>query len=209
MTVLLFMHGWGFDASIWSGVVRHLDGFECRMADRGYFGAPVSVDGDGPCVVVGHSLGAMHWLAGLPEGCRGMVAVNGFDRFVEDDDFPGVTRRPLDRMIARLPQDTAQVVADFRTRCGAEAVAGTPELAPLLSDLELLRDGDFRDAAHGLPALSLQGANDPLLPEAMRQAVFAKASVTRLVCVGAGHLLPLEAPEWTARAIADFVRDAA
>jgi len=203
------MHGWGFDASIWSGVVRHLDGFDCRMAERGYFGVPVSVESDGPCVVVGHSLGAMQWLADLPEGCCGMVAMNGFDRFVEGDDFPGVPRRPLDRMIARLPQDPAQVVADFRARCGARAVAGTPELAPLLADLELLRDGDFRDAAGGLPVLSLQGANDPLLPEAMRGAVFAKASVTRMTCENAGHLLPLEAPEWTAKAIAEFVRAAA
>ena len=209
MTALLFMHGWGFDASIWSGVVRHLDGFDCRMAERGYFGVPVSVESDGPCVVVGHSLGAMQWLADLPEGCCGMVAMNGFDRFVEGDDFPGVPRRPLDRMIARLPQDPAQVVADFRARCGAGAVAGTPELAPLLADLELLRDGDFRDAAGGLPVLSLQGANDPLLPEAMRGAVFAKASVTRMTCENAGHLLPLEAPEWTAKAIAEFVRAAA
>ncbi|MCT2559317.1 alpha/beta hydrolase [Tsuneonella sp. YG55] len=206
MTVLLFMHGWGFDASIWSGVVRHLGRFDCRMADRGYFGAPITVESDGPCVVVGHSLGAMHWLADLPEGCRGMVAVNGFDRFVEGDDFPGVPRRPLDRMIARLPQAPAQVVTDFRTRCGAEAVAGTPELAPLLADLELLRDGDFRDAAGGLPVLSLQGANDPLLPDTMRGAIFAKASVTRMTCENAGHLLPLEAPEWTANAIADFAR---
>ena len=206
MTVLLFMHGWGFDASIWSGVVQLLDGFDCRMADRGYFGAPVTVESDGPCVVVGHSLGAMHWPAVLPEGCRGMVAVNGFDRFVEGGDFPGVPRRPLDRMIARLPQAPAQVVTDFRTRCGAEAVAGTPELAPLLADLELLRDGDFRGAAEGLPVLSLQGANDPLLPEAMGGAVFAKAGVTRMTCENAGHLLPLEAPEWTAKAIAEFAR---
>ncbi|MBS7669989.1 alpha/beta fold hydrolase [Croceicoccus gelatinilyticus] len=203
------MHGWGFDASIWSGVVRHLYGFDCRLADRGYFGTPVMVESDGPCVVVGHSLGAMHWLAGLPEGCRGMVAVNGFDRFFEGDDFPGVPRRPLDRMIARLPQAPAQVLSDFRTRCGADAAAGVPEPASLLADLELLRDGDFRDAAGGLPVLSLQGANDPLLPEAMREAVFAKASVTRMTCENAGHLLPLEAPEWTAKAIADFARAAA
>lgn len=209
MTVLLFMHGWGFDASIWSGIVRHLDGFDCRLADRGYFGTPVSVESDGPCVVVGHSLGAMHWLADLPEGCRGLVAVNGFDRFVEGGGFPGVPRRSLDRMIARLPQAPAQVLSDFRARCGADAVAGTPEVAPLIADLELLRDGDFRDTAGGLPVLSLQGANDPLLPEAMRGGAFAKASVTRMTSENAGHLLPLEAPEWTAKAIAGFARAAA
>ena len=57
--------------------------------------------------------------------------------------------------------------------------------------------------------LSLQGANDPLLPEAMRCAAFAKAGVTRMTCENAGHLLPLEAPEWSANAIADFARAAA
>ncbi len=209
MTVLLFMHGWGFDASIWSGVVRHLDGFECRLADRGYFGSPVAVESDGPCLVVGHSMGAMHWLADLPDRCRGMVAVNGFDRFVEGDGFSGAARRPLDRMIARLPQSPAQVLADFRRRCGADPAAGAPELAPLLTDLELLRDGDLRDATDCLSVLSLQGANDPLLPEAMRGAVFARARVTRMTCENAGHLLPLEAPEWTAKAIAEFARVAA
>jgi pimeloyl-[acyl-carrier protein] methyl ester esterase len=36
--------------------------------------------------------------------------------------------------------------------------------------------------------------------------VFAKAGVTRMTCENAGHLLPLEAPEWTAKAIAEFAR---
>ncbi|WP_144096474.1 alpha/beta fold hydrolase [Croceicoccus sediminis] len=207
MTTLLFLHGWGFDAAIWSGVVRHLDGFDCRLADRGYFGAPVAVGSDGPCLVVGHSLGVMHWLADLPSGAAGLVAVNGFDRFVEGDGFPGVPRRPLDRMIARMPQNPVQVLSDFRARCGDDTQAGTPVLAPLLSDLELLRDGDFRAGVADLAVLSLQGAVDPLLPLSMRDRVFAKAErVTRLTCDGAGHLLPLEAPEWTARAIADFAR---
>lgn len=207
MTTLLFLHGWGFDAAIWSDVVRHLDGFDCHLADRGYFGAPVAVESDGPCLVVGHSLGAMHCLANVPSGAAGIVAVNGFDRFVEGDGFPGVARRPLDRMIARLPQNPGQVLSDFRARCGDDTQAGAPGVTTLLADLELLRDGDFRAGAAGLPVLSLQGAGDPLLPAAMRDAVFAKAErVTRLTCDGAGHLLPLEAPEWTARAIADFAR---
>lgn len=209
MTTLLFMHGWGFDAAIWSGVVRHLDGFDCRLADRGYFGAPVAVKSDGPCLVVGHSLGAMHWLSDVTSTCLGLVAVNGFDRFSAGDGFPGVPRRPLDRMIARLPQDPAQVLSDFRVRCGAEPATATPELLPLLADLQLLRDGDFRGRAAALPVLSLQGASDPLLPEAMREAVFADApGLSRLTCEAAGHLLPIEAPEWTAKSIAEFARAA-
>ncbi|AKQ43322.2 biotin synthesis protein BioH [Aurantiacibacter atlanticus] len=204
---LLFMHGWGFDGSIWSDVMRHLHGFDCHIGDRGYFGAPGELRAEGSCIVVGHSLGVMHWLADLPADCIGLVAVNGFDRFVEGDGFPGVPRRPLERMIARLPLDPVQSVADFRIRCGAGDKAGEPVVDTLLSDLELLRDGDYRDRICAIPAMSLQGVDDPLLPRDMREAVFAKASnLTRMACGTAGHLLPSEAPEWTASAIADFAR---
>ena len=209
---LLFVHGWGFDARIWEGVRHALPDQETCIADLGYFGEPVAPACEGPVLVVGHSLGAMRILLSPPAHCTGLVAINGFDRFSADPSDPsGVPRRVIDRMIARFRQQPEQVLADFRMRCGDESALpeGLRQDA-LLADLQLLRDGDARTSAArlGLPVLALQGSEDAILPETMRNAVFAEASdIRRDELAGHGHLLPLTAPEWCADHIRAFAAD--
>lgn len=202
---LIFHHGWAFDASIWRDVVDRLPWQDCRLADRGYFGAASEVADVGPCIVIAHSMGTMQALADLPSDCRGLVAINGFDRFAADSDFPGVLVRVLDRMIARLGDDPAATVRDFRHRCGDDAPVATLKAQRLGQDLRFLRDGDCRSAVGRLPILSLQGAADPILPPAMRDAVFADAgAIERRRHPEGGHLLPLTDPDWCVAAIRSF-----
>ena len=60
---LVFIHGFGFDASVWDPLFELLPQFKKRRIDLGFFGAaaePLRLEG--PSVLVGHSLGFLHGL---------------------------------------------------------------------------------------------------------------------------------------------------
>ena len=210
--ILLFVHGWDFDASFWNDLADLLPDWRSERADRGYFGTPRDPQVADPVIAVAHSFGAMRILRDPPPKCRGLVAVNGFDCFAARAGFAGVAPRVLDRMVARFDEDPEAVLSDFHRRCGSDAPFGAPCPQVLRQDLLALRDMDCRAASAraGFPILSLQGAKDPILPPAMRDAVFAAAPrVERLTHPAAGHLLPLTDSAYCARAIGAFVEHAA
>lgn len=206
--ILLFVHGWGFDQTVWQGVTALLPELDCRVADRGYFGEPCAPACDGDTLVIAHSLGAMRMLAAPPAHCRGIVAINGFERFSADGDWPGIAPRVLDRMQVRLEPAPAAVVSEFRARCGAAAADGPMRTDTLRNDLALLRDGDARDAAARwtLPLVTLEAEDDPILPPALRDAAFASVpGRVRLRQPTGGHLLPVTDPAACAAAIKDLM----
>ncbi len=198
MKALTFIHGWGFDAGLWDDVATLLPDFAIRRLDRGYFGAGLwERPADSPdSVIVGHSLGAMLAARQWPD--LPLVAVNGFDRFCGVD---GVAPRVLARMRARLAQDAAPVLADFRTRLGAGAAPAIAAPDRLAEDLAVLAD-ESAAPERTAPLLVLQAADDPLLPEALRQTTFGGAAAHTLP--QGGHLLPLTRPDWVAAQIRSF-----
>lgn len=200
--ILLFRHGWGYDAGFWNGLAERMPASRIVRDDRGYFGAPDRPDIAEPHIVVAHSFGAMRALSQPDGACRGFVAINGFDRFT-----PGISPRIVDRMVAKFDREPAAVLAAFRHRCGDDASFGPVDAAPLREDLLVLRDGDGTTASAGwhTPILSLQGALDPLLPAPMRDDAFGRAPLLeRMTNPEGSHLLPLTDPGWCARAIAAF-----
>lgn len=198
----VLLHGWGFDAGFWDGVRALLPADDVAALDWGYFGAPRLSPPlqDRPLVAVGHSFGAMLLLGRDDVAWSGFVAVNGFARFSQAEDYPGVRRRVIDQMLKRFDADPAAVLAEFRARCGAaEPPPAGLEAERLRADLTALRDGDGRGRAAALdcPALLLAGDADPIVtPETTRAsaACFRHATVEWLA--GGGHLLPRLAPDW-------------
>lgn len=211
---LLLIHGWGFDSSVWRDFAPHFPG--AVLYDRGYFGNPAETFPDDPFVAVTHSFGTMLLLARLPRQCRGIVALAGFDRFSAATDFPGVPARIVGRMLERFGQEPDRVLAEFRKRCGSDEAFGELDTARLANDLAMLHGGDFRDQAarSAIPILSIQGGADPILPPAMREAVFTGAPdierYTLLPEAGpeAGHLLPLTDAAPCAHAVSRFMERA-
>lgn len=201
---LLFLHGWGFDARVWAAMRALLGDFAARFAERGYFGpanGSAAANGEplaGPVLAVAHSFGAMRLLADPPAACRGLVAINGFDRFAAGPATAGVAPRVLLRMRQRLAEAPEATVADFRARCGCDEPAGAIRGAALADDLAALAQDDRREEAGRFagPILSLDGGCDPILPPALRDTAFERArDVSRLTIPDAGHLLPLTHPE--------------
>lgn len=205
---LLFVHGWGFDASFWDALAARLTHFAQVRDDRGYFGKPAPMDCDGRCVAVTHSFGTMRLLAEPPPGLAGIVAINGFDRFIAGDDFPGVPLRLVEAMIARFERRPLSVLDDFRARCGCGPAHTEFDHARLAADLERMRTTDVRGVSAGLdmPLLSLQSAHDRIVPAAMRDAALAGSGrIERRNHPEAGHLLPTDEPDWCAEAILAFL----
>jgi pimeloyl-[acyl-carrier protein] methyl ester esterase len=195
---LLFLHGWGLDASLWDGVCAALGEWDGIRWDRGYFGAAERTMPEGPVIAIGHSLGALMLAVSPPPGTIALIAVNGFDRFAGEG---AVAPRVVERMRKRFDAAPGEVLGDFRARIGAPPAPPIADAGALAEDLGRLAEADARDVARSR-TLVLHGADDPLLPAAMRDGVFAGAS--RETLAGAGHLLPLTHPTWVAERIRAF-----
>ncbi len=205
--ILLFVHGWGFDASFWDAVIERLPGSETVVWERGYFGDAHEPLPDAPYIAIGHSFGAMRVLADPPPGCAGVVAINGFDRFAARDGKPGLDPRLINRMLGHLDRDPRRVIIEFRARLGNWDTFAVPNVASLKADLARLRDDDEsgQTAQWQMPILSLQGGADPLLSAPMRDAAFSGApDLETAVFPDGGHLLPLTDPAYCARMIEAF-----
>jgi pimeloyl-[acyl-carrier protein] methyl ester esterase len=195
---LLFLHGWGFDATFWNEVRAALAPMASVVWDRGYFGATSQEEVQGKLVAIGHSLGSLLLAADPPPGCTDIIAINGFDRFIGDGLLEP---RLLDRMRLRFSISPTAVIDEFRRRVGGACNQGKMNVTRLAADLDLLKTVDARGGL--LPRLVLHGATDDLLPRSMREKVFTGAR--RVTLAAGGHLLPLSHPRWCADRIREVV----
>lgn len=201
---LIFAHGWGYDRHFWAPLAERLSEWPLEIDDRGYFGSPVDLIPEGPCVAVTHSFGTIRILSAPPPGLRGIVAINGFERFTAVAGKPGVPLRVLDRMCRRFATHPQVVLADFHQSCGSfdmysPQITGVLNTERLSEDLLCLRNAVA--PLPSVPVISIQGGKDPLLPAPMRDTTFAGIPVHRIEHKSGGHLLPIEAPELCASAI--------
>jgi pimeloyl-[acyl-carrier protein] methyl ester esterase len=207
MTRVTLLHGWGYDATLWRQVVPLLDGFDVEVCDLGYFGAAKLPEAcDGPRIAVGHSLGALWWLANnLP--WQTLVAINAFPRFTAAGDFPqGVAPRLLDRMRKRFSETPAAVLGDFQAACGGAGPALPEDAARLAAGLESLGQIDARTAwvARAPDIRLLAGGRDAIVPAALTDVTAATLSKDHFRWIeDGGHLLPLTHP----KASAAFIRN--
>lgn len=208
--LLVFVHGWGFDASFWNPLRAALSEFDDLAFDLGFLGdeSLPEVPAGGRRVAVGHSTGFLWLLKAKPFAWDALVSINGFSRFVEGEGFrPAVAPRLLDRMIARLGHCPEEVTADFLARCGSREKPGRLNPERLHEGLIWLRDWDARAEldSDSTPVLVLAGKRDPIVPVAMTEHCFAANSrIVRHWHETGGHLLPLSAPAWCARHIREF-----
>lgn len=197
MTPVVLVHGWGYDASLWERVrALLLPEHPVVTLDFRFYGTvPPAPTFAVPVLAVGHSLGALWWLAQSAIPWSRLLAINGFPRFTETDGYaPAVAPRLLTRMQAQFAREPEFVLADFHARCGGQAPAGRPDLARLAAGLGWLADWDGREmlAARRAEVSALAASDDPIVPQAMSAMAWGEACAT---VDTAGHLLPLTHPE--------------
>ena len=215
---VIFVPGWGLETRLWAfveAVLMRIPGLNMRcMAVE--LGSALSL----PRVTafrlgVGHSAGFLWLLQQRPFSLDGLVAVNGFTRFVAGTDFPeGVEAELLQRMLFHVQQDPAAVVTAFLRRCGAFYLKSVNIPLLILKKVQKLREGliwlqewDGRPAliAESAPLLVLAGGADRIVTPAMTKACFCQQSDRNVFWQSTGgHLLPLSHPEWLAMHIWQF-----
>ena len=188
--MILFVHGWGYDASFWNPVRATLGDAPSAALDLGYFGAADTTLPRDVTLLVGHSLGFL-WLARqgalkhLP-----LVGVNAFPRFLEAGDYrPAVASRVLERMRRRVVSDTRSVLEDFWTRAGTAGPAGEPDTTALAEGLDHLAGWDEREnlATRASATRLIAGKEDAIVPAAMTEMAFRGSKIAWLP---GGHALP-------------------
>jgi len=188
--LILFVHGWGYDAHFWDPLRALLGDIPSAALDLGYFGAADTTLPRDVTLLVGHSLGFL-WLARqsvlkhLP-----LVGINAFPRFLEADDYrPAVGLRVLERMKRRVASDTRSVLEDFWTRAGASGPTSAPNAPALAEGLDHLAIWDERENLASRASLTrlIAGSDDAIVPPAMTEMAFPNSEFAWLP---GGHALP-------------------
>ena len=171
----------------------------------------------GPVVVIGHSLGgsiAIALAARHPALVRGLVLIASCVKLPLVDSvgerlvayLPGPVRRLVFFSMAKKVLFAPQAPADAIEVAMRDLRACRPET--MMSDVRAARAMDLTAPAAALdvPTTVLAGARDRLTTPALAERLSALIRRSRLrFADGAGHMLPLEAPDWVNREIATFV----
>jgi pimeloyl-[acyl-carrier protein] methyl ester esterase len=203
----VFVHGWGFSATLWRGVVGLLRTSEVTLVDLGFIAGGALPANIWPkdAIAVGHSLGLL-WLlhrAGDAGSVsfRALVSIQGFDRFC-----PTIPASRVAGMRRALRRDAHQTLQAFWRGCGTDDFASSEALNTERLDAGLgwLMDWDETNirAKLGCPTLALAARDDAVVPAAMSAAIWGADNI-RWSQTG-GHVLPLKYPEWCARHVLDF-----
>ena len=184
-------------------------------------GAAMLAAVSGAFVAVGFSLGgfvAIEAMRQAPDRVRGLVLISG-NAFPDAPENAIVRRADVaagralglanwlaGRHALLFPQDCidrdarVSIVADMAGAVGDDVHERQAEMN--------IHRPDFRDlvAAARQPILALAGSEDALCPAERYRALSQAGNVRLEIIVGAGHYLPLEAPEPCAHLIDDFLR---
>ncbi len=178
----------------------------------------LEVLGIGPVFVAGHSLGGAvsQMLAGRhPDAVKGLVLISTCVKSPGSGSVtsnllwvvPGPIRKILFFWSAKRILYAPGAPADAVVLGMQELRSCRPET--ILKDVAAARAMDLTEIARGLrvPTLVLCGSRDSLTPLSLSRQVIGLIQGVRLAIVeGAGHMLPLEAPEQVNEKILRFIK---
>ncbi len=199
---IVFIHGWGFDRTVWMRMVDHFTDHACHFVELGFTGKPPSYTFPSQSVVVGHSLGVMWALRHAPTTIRGLVSIAGFDCF--SAHIPAKDIRAMQR---NLRSDPEKQMKGFYAACGYIPFYNvtTMNLMRLDEGLGWLLDWDERPMLRNLPCpvMALGAQDDMIVPSTMTQAIWGRDDL-RLSEKG-GHILPMTQADWCAQQVKGFI----
>ncbi len=202
---VVFVHGWGFDSSIWKDICTHLPYENIHFVDLGFFGR-ASIDVPQNAIYVTHSMG-LAWALQHAKAIEGLISINGFTRFCACEDWSnGVPERMLTRMCRQFKKNPKAVWEEFMKNSGMRDphLNGNADKVALLKGLEDLKSWDVRQAYQALdiPKMVLSSQNDLIVPEKLSKDSFEG----NVIWYKEGtHLLPLSAPQSVAQHILEFM----
>jgi sigma-B regulation protein RsbQ len=176
-------------------------------------------------IFVGHSVSAMIGVlaaAAEPERFARLVLVGPSPRYIDDDGYVGgFSREDIEGLLASMDSNylgwssqMAPVIMgnEDRPELGEELTNSfcrtDPEIARSFARVTFLSDNREDLATVEVPSLVLQCSDDAIAPEEVGRFVEREMPAARLVTLDAiGHCPNLSAPEATAEAIEEFLRE--
>lgn len=194
MAQIVFVHGWGFDDSIWADVAEKFPNDDCHMVNLGFFGAEkTEIDGLEAPLVVTHSMGLLWALRHIPQPWAGVLSFNGFTRYTADKDWAdGISPRVLKLMQKGFENGPDLVWENFMSKAGMISPSfdqSAADVAALAQGLAQLSSWDGRDAWQALSCkkINVCTIGDQIVPLALSRASFQ----SDLICLEGDHLLPI------------------
>lgn len=204
---LVFVHGWGCHAGVWSELVPRFPEHEPVLIDLGFVrGGPrcaSSMPEDALCI--GHSFGVIWLLKHGPRRMKGLVSIAGFDafsRYVPDEVLP--------TMMEGLMRDPKAQMRQFWQMCGyGEGPGMNIDAGTLRAGLKWLGAWDESERARNLdaPIMALAARDDPIVRPPMTEGCWGDGKADLRWLETGGHMLPLTHADWCARNIAEFIDD--
>lgn len=176
---------------------------------------------DTPDCAIAWSLGGLQILSSPIAPCP-LILLSSTARFCGDETgWPGLPAANLRALKKLFRRDPALALRQFHRLCAGPSLSEADLLQRTQASLELglstldyglhlLETLDARTSAPGFPApvLVLHGAHDQVIPLAAAEATARLLPRARLIVhPDLGHDLPLQAPEWVAAHIREFLNN--
>jgi len=200
---LVFVHGWGFDATFWDGLSAALPDFPQARVELGFLGqVPAWPDFQPDDVLIGHSLGFL-WGVQQYRLWRAAIAINGFACFAGGTGAC-VALAVLRAMRVSLARDPKKTLENFYRSFGHAAELAGIDVARLMEGL-LLLEASLVECPAG-SRLILASRKDRLVPPAASEHLATVLNNAPIRWQEEGeHLLPLTQSLWCAEAIRAFL----
>ena len=200
---LIFVHGWASNSTIWAPVINALPDHNCHTIDLGFIsGGTTNWDTlQTPAIYIGHSLGVL-WLLKNAPNAKAMISIAGFANFTNFTD-----PRTLKVMQRGLSKNPEAQISHFWRQAGYAEKTDPQALEPdrLSEGLTWLETWDATAEKSGLtcPKFILASKADKIVPPEATEEQWPGKRIHWHDT--APHMLPLNAPEWTATKINDFI----
>jgi pimeloyl-[acyl-carrier protein] methyl ester esterase len=202
---IVFVHGWGFNAEIWQGIISHLPDRNVATIDLGFVASEAKSLSSLPknSVIIGHSLGVLWSLMHMPARPVALISLCGFDRF-----SPPVPKRQLEIMKRGLKRNPEAQMTSFWRSCDITSYAAPEALnqEKLDEGLDWLMNWNAHAELVNLscPVHVIAARDDKIVPEEMSCNIWQKQDIDW--SPEGGHALPLTHPGWCADQIKSYLK---
>lgn len=211
---LIFLPGWGFQASIWENVAKQMPDFECKLMHLPELASVDHVDAilqhlqsnvPEQSVMIGWSLGgllASRFCYLFPNKVKQLILVNASPKFVEDENWVGISSAMSRKFVKHATRNLVDVKQKFFQQIQYPDVSATFQSAlikhQILDDdklkfyLSILFDVDFRAelASLSMPIHVISGIDDPVVKrESIEQLKILNPSISITLVPNAGHTI--------------------